>query len=207
MSTATQERQERKRYVRNRQRIVFTCVISFLAVCLVVSLMFFYHVFGLGLVHTPEQAPNYGQEAPCAVKSNDNNPAVMIDNRSITISVLNGTKFTGFATSVGKALENRGFQLQGVGNFTSANVERTAIYFGANAINEAYTLAANFTDAKLVMDNREDKLISVVLGATFSDLVPIKKVPTAGKPITSIESCKPAAEMKDLPKAFEHTAV
>ena len=37
------------------------------------------------------------------------------------------------------------------------------IIFGKNAINQAYTVNSNFTDATMVMDDREDMLIDVVL--------------------------------------------
>ena len=37
--------------------------------------------------------------------------------------------------------------MQEATNYSSTNVERTTIYFGKNAINQAYTVAGNFTDA------------------------------------------------------------
>ena len=114
------------------------------------------------------QAPNYGVTAPCSAKGEDGTPATTVDNPSITIRVLNGTSFSGFAQAVAKGLENRGFTVQGYDTLRDNNnagegfvttVERTTIYFGRNAINQAYTLNDNFTDAIMVMDDREDALI------------------------------------------------
>ena len=61
--------------------------------------------------------------------------------------------------------------------------------FGKNGVNQAYTVASNFTDAMLVMDDRQDQLIDVIVGATFDNLQDTKKVPAAGKAITGIQGC------------------
>ena len=81
------------------------------------------------------------------------------------------------------------------------------IIFGKNAINQAYTVNSNFTDAKMVMDDREDMLIDVVVGATFDNLQNQKQVPTAGKEIESFEGCVTVDKMTDVQKAPEHDAV
>ena len=64
------------------------------------------------------------------------------------------------------------------------------IIFGKNAINQAYTVNSNFTDATMVMDDREDMLIDVVVGATFDNLQNQKKVPTAGKEIRQLRGMR-----------------
>ena len=109
--------------------------------------------------------------------------------------------------AVSSALQNREFNTQAAGNYTSSKVERTMIIFGKNAINQAYTVNSNFTDATMVMDDREDMLIDVVVGATFDNLQNQKKVPTAGKEIDSFEGCVTVDKMTDVQKAPEHDAV
>ena len=49
------------------------------------------------------------------------------------------------------------------------------IVFGKNGVNQAYTVASNFTDAMLVMDDRQDQLIDVIVGATFENLQDTKE--------------------------------
>ena len=120
---------------------------------------------------------------------------------------MNGTSHGQFAKAVGEALANRGFSVQKIDNYSSTDVERTTIYFGKNAINQAYTVNSNFTDAKMVMDDREDMLIDVVVGATFDNLQNQKQVPTAGKKIESFEGCVTVDKMTDVQKAPEHDAV
>lgn len=205
MALPYDEREARKQYVRRRQHTVLTVTGAVLAVVLVVALLFFFHVFGLGRVATPATEPNYGVTAPCATPNEDGTPATTVDNRSITVRVLNGTDHSGFGQAVAEALQNREFQLQGdAGNYTSHNVERTTIYFGRNAVNAAYTVRNNFTDAVMVMDDREDALIDIVLGATFQDLTDPADVPAVGSPIESFPNCQPADQMADLPAAIEH---
>ncbi|OZG59751.1 LytR cell envelope-related transcriptional attenuator [Bifidobacterium lemurum] len=205
--TQHDERQARKEYVRKRQRLVFTVSGAALAVILVVALMFFYHAFGLGLKESPVVQPNYGNTAPCAVDGEDGAAATYVANGQVNVRVLNGTDHLGLGSAVGEALANRNFTIQVIDNYSSTSVTRTTIYFGKNAINEAYTLAANFTDATMVMTAREDKLIDLVIGATFSDLQDMDEVPQAGAEITSIEGCVAADSMTDLPADTEHTAV
>ena len=130
-----------------------------------------------------------------------------MENRNITVRVLNGTKFIGFAKAVSGALENREFNTQTPDNYTSSKVERTIIFFGKNAINQAYTVNSNFTDAMMVMDDRTDQLIDIVVGATFDNLQDTKKVPAAGKQLESFEGCVAADKLTDLPKADQHDPV
>ena len=66
---------------------------------------------------------------------------------------INGTPSFGFASAVAEALENRNFPQPQVDNYSSKKVERTTIYFGKNAIAQAYTLNSNFTDTMMVMES------------------------------------------------------
>ena len=186
MTQANDERAARKEYIRRRQKTVFSIVGAVMVVAMVVSLLFFFHVGGLGNVKSAAVQPNYGQQAPCPIKEADGNKAKYVENRNITLRVLNGTKFSGFAKAVSDALQNREFNPQTPGNYTK-KVDRTMIVFGKNGVNQAYTVASNFTDAMLVMDDRQDQLIDVIVGATFDNLQDTKKVPAAGKAITGID--------------------
>ena len=163
MTQANDERAARKQYIRRRQKVVFTITGTILTIALVISLLFFFHVGGLGNVKSAAVQPNYGQQAPCAAQEQDGSKGKYVENRNITVRVLNGTEFAGFAQAVSSALQNREFNTQAAGNYTSSKVERTMIIFGKNAINQAYTVNSNFTDATMVMDDREDMLIDVVV--------------------------------------------
>ena len=176
MTQATDERTARKEYIRRRQKTVFGIAGAILVIALVISLLFFFHVGGLGNVKSTAVQPNYGHQAPCAIK----------DKNGVEI-----------VYTVDEVL---------VPDYTK-KIDRTMIVFGKNGINQAYTVASNFTDAMLVMDDRQDQLVDVVVGATFDNLADVKSVPAAGKPITSIKGCVAADKMTNLSKASEHDAV
>ncbi|MEE1295807.1 MAG: LytR C-terminal domain-containing protein [Bifidobacterium sp.] len=208
MANNSEEREARQAYVRRKQTIVFGVTGAILVVAMIVALLFYFHVGGLGKEETSNsQAENYGVTAPCATTSSDKTPTKYLDNKSVTVRVLNGTSSTGFAQAVASALENREFVVQSVDNYDKSNVERTQIVFGKNAIAQAYTLAGQVPDAELVMDDRQDKLVDLVLGSSFNNLTDTKSVPKVGSAIENREGCKGADQMKDLPKAPEHDSV
>lgn len=201
-STINTEREQRKLYLRARQRMILSATIGFLVVVLIISLIGAFGSFSSSKKKTTTTATNFGVATACAVKD-----SVTMNPSEITVRVLNGTNKTGLATAVGEELHNRGFNLQGVGDFDSSSVlERTEIRFGKNSITQAYTLATNFNDAILRMDNREDNLIDVIVGSSFDDLIDTKKVPKAGSKIESLTNCEDAAQLKDVPQAQEHQA-
>ncbi len=205
MSAMYDERTAREKYIRNRQRKVLSITAAILVVALVVSSLFFFKVITVSKSTKTTAEPNYGQAVPCAAKNEDGSAMKWSDNNTVPVRVRNGTGFAGLAGAVGEALQNYQFNVTGVDDYTSHNVERTTIYFGENAINPAYTINTYFSDAVLVMDDRNDRLVDVVIGATFNDLQKGKK----GSTIEDFQGCKTVDEMKKigLPKASEHTEV
>lgn len=207
MTESSARREARRQYMRTRQTTVFSFVAAVLVVALVISLMFFFHAFGLGTHESAAVQPNYGVVAPCAPKDAAGNTATYVSTDKISVRVLNGTQHAGLAQAVGEALDNRKFNITTISSFTSDSLDRTTIYFGINAIPAAYTLASDFTDARMVMDNRKDALIDVAVGATFNDLKDVKNVPAVGSQIANISGCEDAAKMTNLPAAIKHDAV
>ena len=200
------ERAARKAYVRRRQTAVFSITVACMVVALVISLLFYFHIFGLGEPQTAENQPNHGVTVACAVPDSSGT-AKYVDTSAVHVRILNGTQHSGFARAVGEALTNRGFTVENVANYQKTDVKRTVIYYGKNAINEAYTLNDNFTDAVMRMDDRQDKLIDVVLGATFDNLKTKSRVLGKGAKIANIDGCVDGSKMTSLPKALTHDPV
>ncbi|MDF7663092.1 LytR C-terminal domain-containing protein [Bifidobacterium sp. ESL0763] len=202
------EREARRQYVRHRQTRVILTTIAAMVVVLIIALLMFFHVFGIGIKKTTAAEPNFGATSVCAPVDQSGAPAKYPQNTEVKIRVLNGTKFVGFAKAVGEALSNRHFTVTNVSNYTSQKIERTTIYYGVNSIDEAYTLNSNFNDAKMVMDNRQDKLVDVIVGATFNDLNGKKHVPAPGTKIKNIQGCTPLKKVNTakLPQAIAHDA-
>ncbi|MBW3094857.1 LytR C-terminal domain-containing protein [Bifidobacterium sp. 64T4] len=209
MTEPYDERAARKAYMRRRQTTVFTITAVILVVALVVSCLVSFKVITFETNTKTVAQPNYGQAVPCAAKNSDGSAMKWADNNTVPVRVRNGTEFAGLAKAVGEALQDRQFNVVTIDNYPSSKVNRTTIYFGVNAINPAYTLNAYFKDAVMVMDDRQDRLVDVVLGATFNDLNKERDVKKQGDTIKDFEGCKTVDEMNKLglPKASEHTAV
>lgn len=207
MTQEYDERIARKAFMYQKKRSVITTVSIALAVTFVFALLIQFHVFGINSIVAPKDNPNFGITAPCATKGKEGSKTPYVDNRAVSIRVLNGTKFRGLARAVGEALNARGFNLTEVNNNKTSNIKRTTIYFGKNAINEAYTVNSNFADAVMRMDDRQDKLVDIVLGSTFNNLRQKVDVPAAGAAIQEVPGCVKAKDMKELPKADSHKAV
>lgn len=205
---AFDERKARQQFVRDRQKIVFTVAIGALAIVLVISFLVYFGVLGKTETSANSVQPNYGVAAPCPTAA-EGATAKAVNPSIINVRVLNGTDKVGLADAVSEALTNRGFVSKGVSNYPgTVTIKRTEIRFGKNTINEAYTLAGQFNDAILRMDDREDKLIDVVIGSTFSDLVDEDQISTkTDADLKSVEGCKAADQLGDLPKAVDHEAV
>lgn len=214
------EREARKAFVRDRQRMVFTITAVILAVVLVVASLFFTGVIGNGKASTKAaQAPNHGLIAPCPPlltedKDQDGTPqyAKIMNNSDVVVRVLNGTDKVGLGKAVNNALNLRGFSTEDPTNYTvdghNQTVSNTQIRFGRNAVDRAYTVLANFNDAVLVMDDRQDKLVDVIVGNSFDSLVSESQIKqTSGVEIEPIEGCSDVNAMTDLPKTDDHTQV
>lgn len=209
MADQYDEREARKAYVRRRQQTVFTIIGAVLVVSLIVALLFAFGVIRIDKASQAAVEPNYGVAVPCAAKNEDGSAMKWAENATVPVEVLNGAGARGLAGAVGDALKNRQFNVVNVGDFTSTKVTRTTIYFGVNAINPAYTLNQYFTDAILKMDDRQDRTVDVVLGASFNNLRSEKEVKKQGSTIVDIDGCKTTEEMQKagLPKAFNHTEI
>lgn len=205
MSEMYDERAARKAYIHNRQNKALSITAAILAVALVVASLFYFKIINISHGNDTDTEPNYGQIVPCAAKNEDGSAMKWSDNNTVAVRVRNGTDFAGLAKAVSEALQDRQFNVVGTDDYTSSTVKRTTIYFGENAINPAYTLNAYFTDAVMVMDDRSDRLVDVVIGATFNNLRKNRQ----GRTIKDFRGCKTVDAMKKagLPKASEHTAV
>jgi hypothetical protein len=83
----------------------------------------------------------------------------------------------------------------------SSTVDVTAprIVFGPQGLAQAYTVAAQFKDAKLALDTRKGKSVDVVLGSEAHVLLATKDVHlNAKKAMASAPGCVAIAKVKPL---------
>lgn len=192
------EREARRQFVRRRQKMVFTIVVSALVAILIICGLIIFGSIGHTAKHATITKPNYGVAVPCPP---DNTK--LVNHPDIRVRVLNGTNKSGLATALASALRNRGFNMQDVADYPGkAEIARTQIRFGASAIDRGYTVGTQFNDAILTMDDRGDDLVDVVIGATFTDLNDEDSASGVGRRIQAVKGClADPSSLKNLPKA------
>jgi hypothetical protein len=196
------EREARKEFVRDRQRMVITVALIFLVACVVLSTLVLLGVFKSDKEKAVADAStNYGVTVACV-----SDGAKAPSYGDISVRVLNGTDKSGIARAVSTALEYRGFSMQAVGDFTKNDVTRTEIRYGTKGITKAYTVYAQFNDAILRMDDRTNTSVDVIVGNSFDDLNAVDQISiTKGATLKSIKGCVAASKIntKTLPKALK----
>jgi hypothetical protein len=194
----------RQKQMRTKHRKHLTFLIMGSALVAVISLMYFI----IGEIIFPAQtqgvsskiSPQNDYPLPCLEASAD-----LVDPGEIHIRVLNGTTKGGFARAISDALALRDYSVLPPNN-APEYVQDTYIYFGVNTIAHAYQLAREFYDPVLVLDDREDYLVDVVIGSKFDNLVPAESVAAVGSGIQIVSpvGCV-APDSISKPVAFEHT--
>ena len=130
-----------------------------------------------------------GTRAPKAVASPScqaATPLEVLTPRAVTVNVYNSTDRANLAASVAKSLRTQGFKVVGVANDplgrTLSGVGE--IRHGPDGEAAAALVVARLPGAKVVLDNRTDATVDLVLGKTFKVLTaPPKVAPTKpGKP-------------------------
>ena len=187
-------RTARRRRVHERQAVVFGLLVAFLAVTGIGAL-----AVSTGAVEPPFDrtfsTPKVedalaGVKAPCLQEG-----ALPIPYGEVQVRVLNASGKGGLAAANKQILEKRGFTIASVGDLKDAagkNQEQasTQISFGATGIAQAYTLAAHYDDAVLVLDDRADATVDLVLGENFVNLVDEELVQIdPAVPLTSPAGC------------------
>ena len=85
----------------------------------------------------------------------------------VTVRVLNGTDEQGLAGSTLDVLKGRGYVSVGATNWNRTYSETVRIQFGEEGLRQAYTVAANFPEYVMVLDNRQGAVVDIILGDLF----------------------------------------
>ena len=113
-------------------------------------------------------------------------PVPALTPRAVTINVYNATSRNGLAASVAKSLRTQGFKIAAIANDPlGQQIARVGeVRHGRLGAAGATLVAGRLPGAKVVLDDRTDNTVDVVLGNRFSALhAPPKGVPSkATKP-------------------------
>lgn len=113
----------------------------------------------------------------------------------VQVRVFNGTGKGGLGAANQEILTKRGFTVVLLGDLedsTGANITQnvTQISYGLAGVAQAYTLAAHYPSPVLVLDDRADATVDVVLGKDFENLVDEELVGLDGAvPLESRKDC------------------
>ncbi|WP_157237343.1 LytR C-terminal domain-containing protein [Promicromonospora sukumoe] len=195
-----QARVERRRREHERQAVVFGVLIAFLAVCGIFALAVY-----SGAISSPFNRPfttvgaaeQKTYPVPClpAVKGQPDGalPATYSD---VQIRLLNASEEIGLASAHETVLADRGFSIISKGN-VPVQLQESEIRFGRKGIVQAYTLAAQFPEIRLVLDDRRDRKIDLLIGEEFEAPLDVEDVElTADKPLINAEDCVPSGEIE-----------
>lgn len=158
-----------------RQAVVFGLLVAFLAITGIGALAVY-----SGAVEPPFDrtfsSPKVDDaiadaKAPCLPEG-----TLPIPFSDVQVRIFNASGKGGMAAANEQILESRGFTVTLVGDLQtpagkSTTQGSTQISFGATGVAQAYTLAAHYQDAVLVLDDRADASVDVVLGENFVNLV------------------------------------
>jgi hypothetical protein len=172
-----------RRHRRERQFLVFGLLIGLLATVSVIA----YAIYQ-GRIDSPinfafvTPPPDFESTIkwPCPPVNEGNDaddPDAVHENMpmepsQVTVRVLNGTKGTpdeqpGLAGSTLEVLKGRGYVGVGATNWSRTYKESVRIQFGEEGLRQAYTVAVNFPEYVLVLDNRKGAVVDIILGELF----------------------------------------
>ncbi len=187
---AVRARVARRRHMQQRQTVIFGTLVTVLLVAGLLGGAVWSGVLPSPIdieinSGAPEATPAPGAP-PCPPEG-----ALPVPYSEISANVLNGTETQGLAAGTAATLRSYGIQTgreqngqryEGVARLTA----------GPLGVASAYTLAALFSSAEIVLDAREDATVDVLLGMAFEDVLPLEQVeldPEA--PIPPPADCRP----------------
>lgn len=162
-----------RRHRRERQVVVFGLLIILIA-ALSVGAAAVYRGDAVGPFETEFVSPAGDFESDITLVCPPASTPPM-DPAEVVVRVLNGTDTNGLAGAVESELSDRGYLTVGAANWSRGNLDGTVrILFGSDGIAEAYTLARNFTEVELMLDNREGPTVDVVVGGDYDAAVSLR---------------------------------
>jgi hypothetical protein len=187
-----------------RQAVVFGLLVAFITITGIGALAIY-----TGAVEPPFDrqfsSPKVDGEiadvkAPCLPEG-----TLPVPYDDVQVRVFNATGKGGLGAANEQVLKNRGFTIALVGNLQTpagkaTTQHSTQISFGTAGIAQAYTLAAHYKDPVLVLDDRADATVDLVLGKNFVNLVDEELVtidPTV--PLTNPKDCVAAETITPKP--------
>ena len=193
--------------------MVFGVLIAFLAVCGIFALAVY-----SGAISSPFNRPfttvgvteQETYPAPCLPEvEGQPDGALPTVYSDVQLRVLNASGENpgeigqpGLGNAYETALVERGFVVVEVAN-ADGNLKYSELRFGAGGIVQAYTIAAQFPEIRLVLDDRKktDRTVDLLIGVDYEAPLAIAEVgSTADTPLVNAEGCAAVSEIDPQPR-------
>ncbi|MFI2102859.1 LytR C-terminal domain-containing protein [Isoptericola sp. NPDC019693] len=196
-------RETRRKREHERQAVVFGLLIAFLLLAGLAAAAMYTGAFSSPFsrpIHTPvAEAP---QPEPCLppVKGQPDG-ALPVPYSKVKVRVYNAADGSEpLAGANEDVLSERGFDVVDTGNWVE-KLGQSEVRFGTKGITRAYTLAAQYPDVRLVLDDRTGSTIDLLVGEEYSPPLSEDSVLLdAETPMKDVESCVPASEITPIPQ-------
>lgn len=189
------QQQLRRRHQHERQAVVFGTLVAAMALAGLGAAAVYSNALDVPFLDRafstpPPEASDEPAPPPCPPEG-----TLPVAYAQIQVQVLNGAGQQGLAGTVATDLTNRGFGVSGAGNYPASYAGVAQISFGQSGLASAYTLAAHVDGAVLVLDQRADAGVDIVLGQSFTTLLdPTTVVLDPAAPLVGPAGCVPLDE-------------
>jgi hypothetical protein len=184
---SVRRRAVRRRHLHERQAVIFGTLITALMAAGLLGVGVYFGAIPAPF-NVPFATPSSDVAAPCPPEG-----ALPVPYDQITVNVYNGTTRTGLAGATAGELAARGLVIGATGNETRGGYDGTVlIRTGPAGLAGAYTVAAIFDGAVVVLDARADATVDVTVGASFDSARPPEQAALdPAVPLTPPEGCAP----------------
>lgn len=155
-------------------------------------------------IQSPEPA-TVTMPPPCVPQNEeypDGTPPMPYDE--LEVAVYNAANYS-FAIAGANAdvLGERGIATTDTGDFAPLIDGPSQIRYGREGIRAAYTLAAQYQDIDLILDDREGSSIDLLIGAEYEEPLPEEEVSlTSGEPMQDLPECVPVDRLTPIPREY-----
>nr|WP_246256448.1 LytR C-terminal domain-containing protein [Isoptericola halotolerans] len=102
-----------------------------------------------------------------------------------------------------EVLADRGFDVRATGDWPHLVEGYSQIRYGAAGIVQAYTLAAQYEDIDLVLDDRAGRVIDLLVGTGWTEPLDTAEVPLAAdQPLENMPGCVPVEDLEPIEREY-----
>lgn len=199
-------RETRRKREHERQAVVFGLLVAFLLLAGLAAAAMYSGAFSSPFsrpIYTPVAEAT--QPEPCLpqVKGQPDG-ALPVPYSKIKVRVYNAADGNEpLAGANEDVLTERGFDVVDTGNW-DIKIEQSEVRFGVKGITRGYTLAAQYPDVRLVLDDRKGATVDLLVGEEYSPpLSPDDVLLDAETPMKDVEGCVPASEITPVPQVVQ----